>query len=174
MLEQRYGTTALERAHVLAKAGVVRLRCRVDENLRLSLPLSWYLTEAWLARRERELASRDEERRHWHVHQSTAAAAVESMCPELAQALRASRPLSPTLPMLVYAAEDLTAGIVNDGPRAFSQRHFGHTKERDDVAHVLREAGVPVDILKRLGVQRSGRIGVAGPITVSANGTSYT
>jgi hypothetical protein len=174
VLEQRYGTAALERAHLLAKAGVVRLRCRVDENLRLTLPLSWHLTDAWLARREQGLASRDEERQHWHGRQATAAAAVESICPELVQALRASRPLSPTLPVLVYAAEDLAAGIVNDGPRAFSQRHFGHTKERDDVAHVLREVGVPVDILKRLGVQRSGRIGVAGPIAVSANGTSYS
>lgn len=173
VLEQRYGTAALERAHLLAKAGVVRLRCRVDENLRLTLPLSWHLTDAWLARRQRGLASRDEERQHWHGRQTTAAAVVESICPELAQALRASRPLSPTLPVFVFAAEDLAAGIVNDGPRAFSQRHFGHTKERDDVAHVLREVGVPIDILKQLGVQRSGRIGVAGPITVSANGTSY-
>jgi hypothetical protein len=174
VIEQRYGTAALERAHSLAKAGVVRLRCRVDENLRLTRPLSWHLTEAWLTHRERSLASRDEERQHWHRRQTTAAAAVESICAELARALRASRPLSPTLPVLVYAAEDLAAGVVNDGPRAFSQRHFGHTKARDDVGHVLREAGVPVDILKRLGVQRSGRIGVAGPITVSASGTSYS
>lgn len=173
VLEQRYGSAAVERVHALARGGVVRLRCQVDANLRLTLPISWHLTETWLARREQGLASRDEQREHWHRRQTTAAAAVESICPELAQALSVSRPLSTTLPVLVHAAEDLIAGIVNDGPRAFSQRHFGHTKERDDVAHVLREAGVPVATLKRLGVHRSGRIGVAGPITVSANGASY-
>ena len=174
VIEQRYGPGALVRAHALARDGIVTLRCRVDDNLRLTLPLSWDLTETWRSRREQTLAARDEERQYWQQRKAAAAAAVQATCPELAAALRASRPLSPTLPVLVYAAEDLVAGVVHDGPRAFSQWHFGHTKERDDVAHILREAGVPVEVLTQLGVRRSGRIGVAGPITVTANGSSYS
>jgi hypothetical protein len=174
VIHQRYGAAALQRAHALATAGVVCLRCRVDDDLRLALPSSWQLTDAWRARREQALATRNEERHYWQERQTAAATAVAPVCAELAEALRRSLPLNPTLPVLVYAAEDLAADFVNDGPRAFSQRHFGHTKERDDVAHILREAGVTVDVLKRLGVQRSGRIGVAGPIIVSAKGTSYS
>jgi hypothetical protein len=172
-IQQRYGEAAREQAYALVRAGAVRVRCPVDAQLRLAAPTSWHLTDAWLVRREHALTAQSEERAHWEQRKAAAANAVELICPEFAEALRASRPLSSTLPVLVYAAEDLSAGVVHDGPRAFSQRHFGHTKERDDVAHVLREAGVPVDVLTRLGVRRSGRIGVAGPITVSANGTSY-
>lgn len=173
VIEARYGTNGLTRARELARAGVVTLRCQVDDNLRLTLPLSWQLTDAWLARRDKAITRRDEDRRHWLERKFEAAAAVAATCPELAASLEAARPHSPTLPVLVYAAEDLAAGVVHDGPRAFSQRHFGHTKERDDVAHVLREAGVPAEALARLGVRRSGRIGVAGPISVTAGGTSY-
>lgn len=173
-IERHYGSNALHRAHALARARVITLRCRVDENLQLTVPLSWHLTEPWLARRRQALAGREQERDHWQARKTAAADAVEDACPQLAETLRTVRPLLPTLPVLVYAAEDLASGVVHDGPRAFSQRHFGHTKERDDVAVILRKAGVPAPVLAQLGVRRSGRIGVAGPITVAGSGVRYS
>lgn len=72
--------------------------------------------------------------------------------------------------MLVAAAEDLVAGVVHDGPRAFSQIHFGDTKERDDVAQILTSADVPVEVLEQLGLRRSSRVGVAGPVIAEVDG----
>ncbi|MGQ0805937.1 MAG: DUF2399 domain-containing protein [Actinomycetota bacterium] len=63
-------------------------------------------------------------------------------------------------------AEDFIEGVTHAGPRAFSQAHFGDTKARDDVVDVLRGAGVPDHVVASLGLRRSARIGVAGPIQV--------
>jgi hypothetical protein len=73
------------------------------------------------------------------------------------------------MPVLVYAAEDLADGVAHAGPRAFSQAHLGNTKARDDVAQILRGAGVDDDTLVRLGIRRSGRLGVAGPIRATVD-----
>ena len=61
-------------------------------------------------------------------------------------------------------------GVSHAGPRAFSQTHFGHTKAREDAASVLRAAGVPESIVVTLGLRRSDRIGVAGPIVALVDG----
>lgn len=170
-ISARYGERALDRAAELARAGVVRLRCRVDERLAVSLPpLGWVLTEPWQRRCAEAKQLRGLEREHWQERALIAAGAVELLCPALAASLRASKPGGSALPVLVYAAEDLVEGVTHDGPRAFSQTHFGHTKARDDVAQVLRAAGVDDDTLVRLGVRRSGRIGVAGPVAAAIDG----
>lgn len=174
VIARRYGNAALSRCFELVAAGVVTLRCPLDDHLHLGKPRSWRLTEEWATRRHEAVEGRAADRTAWRQRAAAAAAAVSDISPELAVALHAAQPLAANTPVLVFAAEDLACGFVNDGPRAFSQRHFGHTKERDDVAHVLRTAGVSVDTLKRLGVQRSGRIGVAGPITVSAASGSFS
>jgi len=167
---RRYGDQAWNRAVELARAGVIRLRCAVDERLAVGEPQGWVLTDEWEARRADVVALRELDREHMREHAAAAADAVESRCPELAAALRAAAPSSPTTPVLVYAAEDLVEGVVHAGPRAFSQSHFDHGKAREDVAQVLRDACVPEDALVALGIRRSARIGVAGPVAARIQG----
>jgi hypothetical protein len=162
---RRYGDQAWNRSVELARGGVIRLRCAVDERLAVGEPQGWVLADEWEARRADVVALRDLDREHMRERAAAAASAVESRCPELAAALRAAAPSSPTTPVLVYAAEDLVEGVVHAGPRAFSQSHFDHGKAREDVAQVLRDARVPKDVLIALGIRRSTRIGVAGPVT---------
>jgi hypothetical protein len=68
--------------------------------------------------------------------------------------------------VLVYAAEDLAAGVSHDGPRAFSQAHFAHTKAREDVAAILLDAGASEASLLALGLRRSPYLGLGGPVTL--------
>jgi len=76
---------------------------------------------------------------------------------------------SEALAVLCPAAEDLAAGLRHDGPRAFSQAHFGDTKRHDDVDAALARAGVRAQHRELLGVRRAARIGVAGPVTAIAD-----
>lgn len=152
----------------LVRAGVVRLRCSV-EDLRLEKPQRWELTEQWRQRRQDRADQRADLVHDWTVRAAAAAEEVEPLCVEFADALR-DRQFTATLPVLVAAAEDLVAGVVHDGPRAFSQTHFGDTKERDDVAQILTSADVPVEVLEQLGLRRSSRVGVAGPVIAEVDG----
>lgn len=152
----------------LVRAGVVRLRCSVKE-LRLEKPQRWELTEHWRQVRQGRADQRAEHADEWTTRAAAVADDVEPLCAELADALR-DRQFTATLPVLVAAAEDLVAGVVHDGPRAFSQTHFGDTKERDDVAQILTAADVPVEVLEQLGVRRSSRVGVAGPVIAAVGG----
>jgi hypothetical protein len=169
-IRRRYGDQAWGRAVELTRAGVVRLRCVVDERVRLGEPQGWVLTDEWEARRVDATRLRELDRRQLRERAEVAAAAVASRCPELAAALLAAAPGSPTTPVLVFAAEDLAEGVVHAGPRAFSQAHFEHTKARDDVAHVLLDVGVPADVLVELGIRRSARLGVAGAVRATVGG----
>jgi hypothetical protein len=163
-VEARYGDNAWARAIELVRAGVVRLRCRVNDDMTLGEPRSWMLTDEWQQRRQ-DLNQRQERHRdHWRARADMAAIAVAERSPELSEALRKAPGRSPTTPVLVHAAEDLVEGVIHASPRAFSQVHFKDTKARDDVADILARVGVPDDILIALGVRRSARIGVAGPI----------
>ena len=149
----------------------MRLRCRVDDRLAVELPpTGWVLTDAWQQRRADSDSLRALDRAQWRERAVTAADRVSDRWPALAAALRAAAPGNPTLPVLVYAAGDLADGVSHAGPRAFSQTHFHSTKARDDVAQILRAAGVDEDTLIRLGVRRGGRLGLAGPITAHARG----
>lgn len=174
-ISARYGPRALDRATALARAGVVGLRCRVDDHLAIELPpIGWVLTEPWQQRRANSARLRELDREQWRQHALTAADRLGDRCPPLTAALRATPPSNPTLPVLVYAAEDLVDGVSHAGPRAFSQAHFRDTKARDDVPKLLRAIGVDEDTLIRLGVRRGGRLGLAGPFTVLAHGQQIT
>jgi hypothetical protein len=167
-IEGEFGDDAWNEAVWLVRAGAVTLRCRVDGGSRLGAPIAWILTDGWAderRRRSRVNASAVEE---WFARAESAASGVAALCPELAVALRGTHPSVGTLPVLVYAAEDLASGASHSGPRAFSQVHFGETKARDDAAAVLRGAGVPERTVIALGLRRSDRVGVAGPIVAMA------
>lgn len=166
-VERAMGERAWPVTLQLVRAGVIRLRCSV-KDLKLERPQRWELTEPYRQRRQNRDDERAEHADEWTSRAAAAAVEVEPLCAELADALR-DRQFTTTLPVLVAAAEDLVAGIVHDGPRAFSQRHFGDTKERDDVAQVLAMADVPVEVLEDLGVRRSSRIGVAGPVIATVD-----
>src|SRR5262249_22982970 len=77
-----------------------------------------------------------------------------------------------SLPVVVCAAEDRVSGLAHDGPRAFLQFHFGDTKARRDVVTILRDAGISDDALELLGLRRSARVGIAGPIRASVGDAS--
>jgi hypothetical protein len=164
-ITSRYRERAWQRAVELARGGVVRVRCDVDELMAVAQPpLGWVLTDDWEARRKNAVQTRELSRQELVARAGVAAHAVQERCPELAEALRSASSGSSTTAVLVFAAEDLVDGVVHAGPRAFSQAHFEHTKVRDDASAVLLAAGVPDDVLVQLGIRRSVRLGVAGPI----------
>jgi hypothetical protein len=168
----QYGDTAWEAAVRLALLGAVSIGVPVDERLRLGTPTCWRLTDPWQERRAVASAARRQARDAWTGRADEAAAAVDPGCPELAAALRRTEHAPATLPVLVYAAEDLVAGVQHDGPRAFSQAHFGDSKLRDDAAELLADAGMPGWIAERLGIVRSARLGLGGPVTVTVHDTA--
>lgn len=163
-VEGRFGSEAWPTAVRLAVSGAVRLRCRVDGGAQLGAPIEWLLSPEWSDERQRLKAAHASDTERWFARAQAAASAVDRVSPRIATALRASRAPSTTLEVLVFAAEDLAAGVSHAGPRAFSQAHFGDTKARDDVVGILRDAGVPDDVIVTLGLRRSDRIGVAGPV----------
>jgi hypothetical protein len=169
-VKARYGDNAWTRAIELVRAGVVRVRCRVNDDMTLGEPRSWTLTDEWEQRRQDLHQRRERDRDYWRARADTAAIAVAERCSALSEALRKAPGGSPTTPVLVYAAEDLVEGVIHPSPRAFSQAHFKDTKARDDVADVLARARVPDDILIALGIRRSARIGVAGPVHAVVGG----
>jgi hypothetical protein len=83
----------------------------------------------------------------------------------LIEALRAGQPGS-TRDVLLAVSRDLLSGVQHDSPRAFSLAHFADSKERDDVAARLEDAGVDPDVARALGVLRAPRLGVAGHLRV--------
>jgi hypothetical protein len=163
-VQARYGNEAARRAAQLVRAGVVRLICPVDSRMHVGAPASWVLTDEWERRASERSSKRNNERERWLGLANAAAKEVEVTCPPLAEALRRASPTGRTTAMLVHAARDLASGVVHDGPRAFSQTHFSDTKTHDDVPDVLRRAGVDEEVISALGLRRSARLGVAGPI----------
>jgi hypothetical protein len=83
----------------------------------------------------------------------------------LLDALRASQPGS-TRDVLLAVSRDLLGGVQHDSPRAFSLAHFADSKERDDVASRLTDAGVDAEVARALGVLRAPRVGVAGHLRI--------
>jgi hypothetical protein len=169
-ITSRFGGRAPEISERLCRAGIVTIRARVDDDLRLGAYLSWAATPEWAtaAGRGRDEASADA--RQWRQRAHAAADGVEDLAPSLAGALRAAQGNQPRLPVLIYAAEDLAAGVFHDGPRAFSQTHFGDTKAHDDVATILTNAGATTDVLVALGIRRSPYIGLGGPFLLRGGG----
>lgn len=159
----RYGDETWAKAVQFARQGAIAIRCTVKEDLTLGQPIGWRLTDQWAEFRTRQESEDDARKSHWRLRAESTANLVEALSPELAQALRATQP-SQKLQVLVFAAEDLLNGMVHTGPRAFSQAHFGATKKGPDVLALLREANLEIQLLTRLGIDRTAYIGVAGPI----------
>ncbi len=163
-VETHYGAESWTATVRLVLLGALTLRCHVEGASRLGRPIGWALTGEWDEVRRRRSADAIGAADEWRVRAARVAEAVASLSPELAAALRRSRSNAVTLPILVHAAEDLAMGVSHAGPRAFSQTHFGHTKAREDAAKVLRAAGVAEPVVVILGLRRSDRLGVSGPI----------
>ena len=83
--------------------------------------------------------------------------------PGVASALATSAS-DPRLIWMVRAAEDLTQCRSHDGARAFVQAHAASTKAREDLPHLLAEAGFEPDALTQLGISRNPYVGLGGPV----------
>jgi hypothetical protein len=166
-ISRRFGDAAPEVASLLATAGVVALHCSVTEQATLGSILRWDLTPDWRRHRETRFEQHTDSVSTWTERARATAVRIEPTDPGLARALRTALGSSPLLPVLVYAAEDLVEGNSHDGPRSFSQVHFGNTKARDDVAKILTDAGASPDTLLTLGLVRSPYVGLGGPIILS-------
>jgi hypothetical protein len=160
----RYGSRAHEQAIEYARLGLVELRYSVDDLLRLGQPLGWALTAACRQWREQRRALREQETGRLVDAATHLAAMLEVVAPAVAAALRSTTAAkdSVRLQVLIFAGRDLLDGVVHDGPRAFSQAHYGDTKIRDDAEAFLLAAGVPDEYVLALGLQRQSRFGVAG------------
>lgn len=184
-IREKLGEHASSLALALVRSGVVYLKCSVTEDLSLGPPMNWYLTEAGTASAARHAAAKNSARAGLDHRRQTALTRLmtllntDSGSPQeqgatpapvsrdaveaLAAAIESAHgPAS--LPVLIAAAEDLLDGIKHASPRDFSLAHFAHSKERDDVAYLLADAGVPDEIADALGIRRSPRLGVAGAI----------
>ena len=159
----RFGTDAWDTACDLARAGLATIRCHVAGSS-LGDPVGLLLTEQCLAERDAQRSARAATVEELRARAAVAAGDVESLDPGLADALRRARGTDARLPVLVFAAEDLSASRVHDGPRAFSQAHFGETKQRDDAPAVLRAAGAAPQTLAALGLERSPYLGLGGAV----------
>jgi hypothetical protein len=156
--------TAWQRTCELARHGAVEIECTTN-GFAIASPVCWRLTERWQRRRDRTSARRARERADWERRAVEAADLIEARFPQLAIALRRER--GPVVrPVLVYASEDLIDGRSYFGPRAFSQAHFATTKVRDDVSRILTRCEVEVEAQVELGILRSGRTGLAGPVAL--------
>jgi Protein of unknown function C-terminus (DUF2399) len=173
-IERRYSADAWDTCIAFARAGIVRLRCDVSDDLEIGRVVDWTLTSSWAERRAAQAADRTASREARQARAHEAADLVRDICPELADALRRLPGHAPGLPALIAVTVDLSEGVVNPNPRSFSQRHFGSTKAHDDIASVLERVGVPEWVADATGVRRSSRIGVAGRITISTATSSFT
>lgn len=177
-VEKQFGDRAWNLAVDLARRDVLMIRCAVADGLSLGSPRNWILTEgARQAASEQARAAeasrvaQDARRQAALKGLSDNAAALQTALPDvtiealeaLQAALESARGAA-RLPVLIAAAEDLLDGVRRTSPRDFSIVHFGNSKERDDVAILLAESGVPDEIALALGVTRSPRIGVGGAI----------
>lgn len=165
-VEGRLGERARDCATALARSGVLTISCGVL-GLDVGPPTAVTLTPDWAA-----LCRNDRDSRAAHVsglrdRAAALAPEVETIDSGLAAALAAAKGHEKTLPVLVAAAEDLLAGVAHDGPRAFSQAHFGDTKARDDAPAILTAAGVFPQALGALGLTRSPYVGLGGAVVVT-------
>ncbi|MDW4572665.1 hypothetical protein R8Z57_07730 [Microbacterium sp. M3] len=155
-------------SHSLVEAGVVELDVRMNRPGRVEYePVAWLLTPTWeQARRDRN-NDRAVDRESLRTHARTLAERVGALDPGMAAALGDPATHEASLAVLVAAADDLLDGVTHDGPRAFSQVHFGHTKAREDAPSILRAAGVCEATIGTLGLARSPYIGLGGALVVS-------
>lgn len=171
--EGRHGARTLDLVHALVAAGVVHARYALTPNLNLGPLIKTELTPAWRcfaehrtnARHARTAALAD------RAHDLSRDPLIAPTEPALAATLAAATGSEPRLLDLLHAAADLIGGVRHDGPRAFSQQHFGDSKSNDDIDSVLRAAGATPGMLDRLGLVRAQYVGLAGPIRLSSPST---
>jgi Protein of unknown function C-terminus (DUF2399) len=152
----------------LVRAGVLTVDCAVD-GLQLGAPAMVRLTSPWVALIEQRSNGRTVDLLNWRERARVLADAIAHIDSGLAAALSAARGHEKTLPVFVAAAEDLLGGIIHDGPRAFSQVHFGDTKAREDTPAILAAAGVSADAIAALGLTRSPYLGLGGAVTITGS-----
>jgi hypothetical protein len=163
-----FGAESHATARRLVDRGVVELRVPVTGAvLDLERPYAWRLTDNWQVLAARARRSRADDRGRAAEEARAAANLVGDLDAELARALVSAPDHWPLLPVLVSAARDLASGVRHDGPRAFSQVHFGDSKLRENAPDILREAGVGEETIDLLGLRRSPYVGFGGPIVVT-------
>lgn len=165
----RLGSRAWTACTTLAALGVLQIDVTVDVP-RVGAPTAVRLTPSWAAAAQVRTGDRSAARDDLRRRADDLASRVEAIDSGLAAALGANRAYRKTLPVLLAAAQDLLDGTTHDGPRAFSQNHFGTTKTHDDAPWVLREAGASSESLAALGLTRSPYLGLGGAITVTGDG----
>lgn len=159
--------TAREVTHSLVEAGVVELDVRMKQSGRVDYePVAWMLTPAWEQTRRDRDHERAADRESLRTRARDLAEQVGALDPGLAAAMVDPATQRASLAVLVAVADDLLDGVTHDGPRAFSQVHFGHTKARDDAPSVLRSAGVSEATIRLLGLARFPYIGLGGALVV--------
>lgn len=159
--------TAREVTHSLVEAGVVELDVRMKQPGRVDYePVAWMLTPAWEEARRHRDHERAADRDSLRTRARERAEQVGALDPGMAAALGDPATQGTPLAVLVAAADDLLDGVMHDGPRAFSQVHFGHTKARDDAPSILRAAGVSEATIGLLGLARFPYIGLGGALVV--------
>lgn len=168
VVEGRFDDDAHRVALALAEAGVVELVVPITPaGADMPHPIRWHLTAPWVDIAREMSTHRTETTTTLRARAADLADRIHARDAGFADALRTTPAHSPTLPILVAAAEDLLTGTTHDGPRAFSQAHFGHTKAREDAPERLRTAGVAEDTLDALGLRRSPYVGLGGPVTAA-------
>ena len=162
-IQARLGEGAEHIALALARAGCVAL----DHDYRsgqISSPRRGWTPHPSLADGQ---ASAKVARRDRQSQLAASAGALSSQLaaewPGVASALATSAS-DPRLIWMVRAAEDLTQGRSHDGARAFVQAHAASTKAREDLPHLLAEAGFEPDALTQLGISRNPYVGLGGPV----------
>lgn len=168
-----HGRHARRIALELAQAGAVHLTCEVTDSITLGQVISMRLSPQWSAKRQEIAASAGAVTAEWESRARAAASSMDAVDPGFAAALRAARGTSSRIAILTHAAEDLIAETSHEGPRAFSQAHFGDTKKYEDAPRVLRDAGVGAATIVQLGLDRSPYIGLAGPILLEVAGRCW-
>lgn len=163
-----FGAESRATARRLVDRGVVELRVPVTGSvLDLEHPYAWRLTDDWQALAARAKRARADHKGRAAQEAQAAADLIVDLDADLARALRSAPDHWPLLPVLISAARDLASGVRHDGPRAFSQVHFGDSKLRENAPDILREAGASEETIDLLGLRRSPYIGFGGPIVVT-------
>jgi hypothetical protein len=182
-VERQFGDRTWSTAVELARRDLVMIRCEVADDFKLGPPTAWQLSRATMMSR-RTLQESSEASRA--VRETRRLAALEALQTDSERVRRFAPKItgdaleafaaaletasgSARLPVLMAVADDLLAGVRRSSPRDFSIAHFEDSKERDDVAALLADAGVPDEIAGALGLSRSPRMGVAGRIDARIN-----
>ena len=91
--------------------------------------------------------------------------AIEALRLALEHEQHQSAPAAKRTLILAALAHDLAQGVVHANARSFSLAHTGASKTWDDALAILQSAGIPRSLTQAVGLYRSSRIGIGGPIT---------